>query len=810
MKSRLIFIAGLFLAAVLITSSSISAMWMENGIGLKVGDNDQNNPAVLADGAGGVFMVWEEFLIGSHDIYAQRLDAFGNKLWGETGIPVCADAFEQFGPVFVHDGAGGVIIAWEDNRNYLTSGYDIYAQRLDGDGNPIWMIDGVPVCTADEYQMFPQMITDEEGGAILAWDDARNGLSDIYAQRLDGTGALLWTPGGIPVCTAVNLQTPGDMVSDGLGGAMIVWSDYRSGAFSDIYAQRILPSGAFYFAADGMPVCAEPLNQASPQIVSDISIGFIITWQDYRNSDWDIYAQKINIFGTTLWTSGGIVVCDDGGSQIGPRIITDGAWGAIIAWKDQRTSPLEILAQKINGSGNNSWTSGGIFVSGLTGSDKINHEMVSDGNGGAIVAWLDERSVMEYNLYIDLVDAQGVTLWEPYGTPVRLERMNAEEISIASDGSGGAIMAWQDRRSVTNSNIYAQRVERNGYWGYPSAVLSHVRDIPLDQGGWVNLAWNASRIDPWPAGEITSYTAWRAISESAALSMQSSGAIFLQEVPATLPELDSPAIMINETATGQYYWELVATVAAFELENYAVTVPTLFDSTDVTNEFTFFQVVAHTDDPDVYWISPVDSGYSVDNLAPAAPLGLTGEQVYTPEGLLLTWDPNGESDLAGYKIYRGTNGSFVPGPGNFIGSTPDTFSVDGDWSWETGYWYKVAAVDIHGNESLFAIFGPDMVTGDDPMPVPDATFLAQNFPNPFNPNTTITFGLKQQGHVCLRIYDAAGRLVASLLEESRPAGNYTAEWNGRGESGNPLSSGVYFYRLTAGDFEETRKMILLR
>jgi flagellar hook assembly protein FlgD len=62
----------------------------------------------------------------------------------------------------------------------------------------------------------------------------------------------------------------------------------------------------------------------------------------------------------------------------------------------------------------------------------------------------------------------------------------------------------------------------------------------------------------------------------------------------------------------------------------------------------------------------------------------------------------------------------------------------------------------------------------------------------------------------LRIYAAAGRPVAGLIDEARPVGSYTAEWNGRGDSGNPLSSGVYFYRLTAGDFEETRKMILLR
>ncbi|HER43685.1 MAG TPA: T9SS type A sorting domain-containing protein, partial [Candidatus Eisenbacteria bacterium] len=212
----------------------------------------------------------------------------------------------------------------------------------------------------------------------------------------------------------------------------------------------------------------------------------------------------------------------------------------------------------------------------------------------------------------------------------------------------------------------------------------------------------------------------------------------------------------------------------------------------------------------MYWISAPDSARSVDNLAPAAPLSLAGEQSFSPGGLQLTWDPNSEADLAGYNIYRGTDESFEPGPGNFLVSTPDTASFDGGWSWEAGYCYKVAAVDVHGNESGFAVLSPDMLTGDDPATLPDAAFLSQNWPNPFNPATTIKFGLKNRGHVSLRIFDAAGRLVAVLVDEDRPAGRYEASWNGSDARGARVASGVYFYRLAAGDFVQTRKMVLLR
>ncbi|MDD3643767.1 MAG: FlgD immunoglobulin-like domain containing protein, partial [Candidatus Krumholzibacteria bacterium] len=102
------------------------------------------------------------------------------------------------------------------------------------------------------------------------------------------------------------------------------------------------------------------------------------------------------------------------------------------------------------------------------------------------------------------------------------------------------------------------------------------------------------------------------------------------------------------------------------------------------------------------------------------------------------------------------------------------------------------------------------LTGDEPGDVPSAVFLAQNWPNPFNPGTTIAFGLKERGHTSLRIYDAAGRLVARLVEETMPAGRHTMVWDGRDRNEAPAASGVYFSRLVAGEFAQTRKMILIR
>jgi hypothetical protein len=88
--------------------------------------------------------------------------------------------------------------------------------------------------------------------------------------------------------------------------------------------------------------------------------------------------------------------------------------------------------------------------------------------------------------------------------------------------------------------------------------------------------------------------------------------------------------------------------------------------------------------------------------------------------------------------------------------------------------------------------------------------LFQNAPNPFNPVTSIRYSIPRTSHVTLRIYSPAGRHVRTLVERDVGAGTHIAEWNGVNEAGTPVASGVYFYRLTALGFRQTKKMVLLK
>jgi len=134
--------------------------------------------------------------------------------------------------------------------------------------------------------------------------------------------------------------------------------------------------------------------------------------------------------------------------------------------------------------------------------------------------------------------------------------------------------------------------------------------------------------------------------------------------------------------------------------------------------------------------------------------------------------------------------------------------IDGDIVEDIRYYYVTTATDVNYNESEFAqeVSAIVEVVGvDNENSIPKEFALKQNYPNPFNPSTLIKYALSTAGEVSLLIYSLRGEKVAHLIDERKPAGNYTVEWNA-----SNVSSGIYFYRLQAGDFVQTRKMVLLK
>lgn len=331
-----------------------------------------------------------------------------------------------------------------------------------------------------------------------------------------------------------------------------------------------------------------------------------------------------------------------------------------------------------------------------------------------------------------------------------------------------------------------------------SPSLISVNDVPNDQGGWVTLKWNASSLDT-NVTTMPYYSIWRAIPPEMQIP---------EGYRQRTENSQEVAHRTKELRGESYTWEWIANQPAHRLPEYAFTAPTLYDSMATTTGMHYFFVSAHTSDPNVFYDSNVDSGYSVDNLAPHIPDSLSATVI--GNAIALDWSKPIDSDFRNFAVYRDTIGGFEP-------TTPYALVVENafvDSNIVSGqeFFYKISALDFAGNESGYSSEVSSMVTSitNDDSRIPKKFGLNQNYPNPFNPTTTIRYQVPRSSDVKIDIYNLLGQKVRTLLNDRREPGFYEAVWDGRNDSGVQVGSGVYIYRMTAGDYTKVRKMILVR
>ncbi len=440
-----------------------------------------------------------------------------------VNTPVCTSSGEQDDPHIVSDGYGGAIITWQDKR---FGNKDIFAQYFDAAGTRQWKKNGIAICVAQGSQESPQITADGSGGAIIAWEDNRNGNHyDIYAQKIDASGAVLWTPGGVAICRAAGDQEIPRVVSDGSGGAIIAWRDQRSGRGDvDFYAQRINAAGNVCWTTNGIGVCTvHDVICNCPeciflQMISDGSGGAILVWEDSRDAHhiYDIYAQRINGAGSNYWTADGIQVASNEGKSISryiPELTTDRSGGAFIFWDFYMNSTREqgIQGQHISAAGTRLWAAEGATIcsNDWYGSSFQNLNVISDRRAGAIISFDYHVNCVSpcYNTTISCtqrVDRSANILWggrnvEYYGLVVVDSTIGYQrDVQLTSDGAGGAIFSWQDfREENEDGEIYAQHVSASGErnWtprGIAVSIRSGEQETPQlvsDGAGGAIVTW---------------------------------------------------------------------------------------------------------------------------------------------------------------------------------------------------------------------------------------------------------------------------------------------------------------------------------
>ncbi len=368
---------------------------------------------------------------------------------------------------------------------------------------------------------------------------------------------------------------------------------------------------------------------------------------------------------------------------------------------------------------------------------------------------------------IDLI-AEGITVSGPFRVGLEFSSPGLPSIAADTDGNIDANAnlifsgVWNLSQTLGVSGDWILRAEVQALGAAEPEILS-IADVGNDQGRQVRIEFARSSQD---------------------------------QAGASTPILNYEAYRRNDPLPGQKRldgWDFVGSVPAHGDDIYSFIAPTLADSTVAQGiHWSAFLIRAATAVPTTFFESVPDSGYSVDNLAPAPPANLVFG------GGQLAWDPSPETDFDYYQIY-GSNTGLLDGSESALGSTSaNSFDPNGG---PYGF-YLVTAVDYSGNEGLAAVI-EDLVTAVDDLPnVPRET---QVYPNPFNPGTSIRLRLLEPTSVTIGVYDVRGRKVESLVENApMGAGDHTIAYR------TQLPSGSYFLRVLAGDRVETLKMTVLQ
>lgn len=438
-------------------------LWQTNGVALSLADDYQAIPRLAPDGAGGAIAVWTDTQPAADgaDIYAQRLNAAGTALWVANGVPVVSAANNQTEPQAISDDAGGALVAWNDERGARIA---IYAQRLDPTGKALWAGDGISVTAGASDSLLAQLVPDGSGGAFVIWEvDANPDRFDtnLFAQRISATGALQFSA-PVTITAAAGEQFDAAAIADGSGGCIVVWADLREAGDQNLFAQRIAGNGAILWTADGAAVSTDPALQGAGPLVADGQGGVFVSWYDLRNGGTvaDAYLMRLTAAGARAWLNDLPVMVSPALSERPAGLVPDGSGGVILvaaASDPGNPTASDVVAQRVDAGAALVWGAQPVTVT-LWAEQQDSAAAAPDGRGGVYLVWQDRFNDSSGDIMAQHLNDLGAALWAGHGVEVVTLTGVQTNPQVIGDGAQGLIVAWQDYRSdPDHPDLFAQR-----------------------------------------------------------------------------------------------------------------------------------------------------------------------------------------------------------------------------------------------------------------------------------------------------------------------------------------------------------------
>ncbi|NQV18147.1 MAG: T9SS type A sorting domain-containing protein [Armatimonadetes bacterium] len=760
------------------------------------------------------------------DLCIQRIDSSGNLLWGDDGIILCEGTVYNDYVSVTSDNNGIFYFFWIDSRNSNTN--VIYMQKVDIDGNILFEEDVLIYTPAGNISKIFSTYTSDDNLAIC-WKESDYNQQSLRTLKLDTFGNPLWDP-VIATENEITFYNDG-MMPDGNGGYWLKW--FCFGNYKEFYVQHINESGFITLTANGFLICEENgyRNNMAINLTSDNRA--FLSWHDTRYGTSSLYVQIVDEVGNLQFSENGLVVYEGSIGYCKDLRIIPNNDNPIFIWVDQNFYfDQRIFMQSLNADGSLVFDENGIFLL------QADFNIFSDFD-------LDHQNE-NYTIISRKYTPEGITkaiaqsfdnagnlLWGE-GIFVSNSDWHQDNVQISSH-EGVIYTGWSEYNcSWSVLDIFAQKLDENGnlLWDEAGVLITdrdgedYLHDI-VDRcyiwrnGSWPNYDIYAKLVDE----NGSTAPGWEengtAICQTNSMNNYSTGYHIPQGyLIIWQASVDSQRDIYGQIITeeGDILWQqnglpLVAQPGdqqnfSFQFDDYLYLVwqdyrsgndyeiyAQKFDENGNELWQTGGVLIGDGGNPDIAKIGNrlfvvwEKDGENDFNDIYAQLISLEGEILWNPEGIVLC-----------DAFWEQRNPQIV---------TNETNDVYIGWLDE-----RVFNYNLEGGDHVPSVFAQKIHI--EPTYSPDEILnafkakLHQNNPNPFNPETKIIFDLPEAGRVKLEIYNIKGQKVKTLLDCHMNQGRSELIWNGRDENDQSVSSGVYFYRLKAGNFEKSKKMVLLK
>jgi len=437
------------------------------------GYSDQVSPSIAVGRGGNFVVVWTDYRNGDSDIYAQRYNSSGEAQGANFQVNEDSRYLMTFEPAITADAEGNFVVVWRHEWYFPgASGTDanIYGQRYNSSGEAqganFRVNDGL-----SGSQSYPAIAVDGGGNFVVVWKDEGDGMNPhgIYAQRYTSSGAKQSANFRVNDDSGFSYKFCPAIAVDAGGNFMVAWVDSRKGNYKncDIYAQRYNSSGiaqGINFQVNDISGSVDFLS--GPSVSLDSGGNFLVVWHDYRNGDPDIYAQRYSSNGAKQ--DANFRVNDDSGScfQLHPAVSGDISGNVLVVWEDERNLDSDIYAQRYTSSGAKQGANFRVNDDSSS-SWQWYPAIAADPSGNFVVVWEDYRNG-DPDIYAQLFDSQGQRI----GSNYRVNNDTGKKKQMRPDVKfvdGHIYYTWEDTRIEGQGYDIFARVDRFSTSAIPSA-----------------------------------------------------------------------------------------------------------------------------------------------------------------------------------------------------------------------------------------------------------------------------------------------------------------------------------------------------